>query len=277
MIEKEIKIALLDMNNNTPNQGMNCIIELVDSFVRQNNHKITFSLFDVRYKNEIPSIDEFDIFIFSGGPGSPHKSGEQWELPFTNLLDALWKHNQVSIQKKYAFLICHSFQIAIIHWNLAKIEPRESFSFGILPIYKTKKGKDEVLFKNLDNPFYAIDSRSYQCVKPKYKKLNKLRMKVTTIERIRPNEKLERAVMSIRFSDEIIGTQFHPEASSKDVMCRLVDENYKRILIEKIGLDNYLITLDRADDEDKLIRTQAEILPLFLHTSVNSLISNDFS
>ena len=273
MRKSKIKIALLDMNDGTPNQGMKDIIALTESFVKNSSLEMCYQIFDVRHKSEIPNVNDFDVFISSGGPGTPHKVGVEWEEKYTNFLDEIWEYNLNNSMKKHVLLICHSFQMAVIHWELAKVEPRESFSFGILPIYKTRSGEEEVLFKNLENPFYAVDSRSFQCVNPKLKKLNRLGMKLVAIERIRPNQKLERAVMAIRFSDEIFGTQFHPEADSEDVMCKLVDEDYKRILIQKIGLDNYQVALQRADDEDKLIRTQAEIIPGFLKIAVEKLNS----
>lgn len=272
MNSREIKIAIMDMNDNTPNQGMNDIIALTKTFAENSPSKVSYLIYDVRHKNEIPKLNEFDIFLSSGGPGTPHKIGEPWENKYTDLLDEIWQYNLKSEDKKYLFLICHSFQMAVIHWDLCEVIPRESFSFGILPIYKTQK--EEELFRNLENPFYAVDSRSFQCVKPNFKKLKSLGMKVVAIERIRPNVKLERAVMAIRFTNEIFGTQFHPEADSEDVMCRLVDENYKQILIDKIGIDNYKEVLKQADEEENLERTQSQIIPEFLKNAYQNLLSN---
>lgn len=274
MKKKEIHIAILDMNDNFPNQGIGDIISIIDFFSKYSDFELKYELFDVRHNSEIPNITDFDLFISSGGPGTPHSLGQEWEKKYAIFLDEIWENNLKTNHKKYLLLICHSFQMAVIHWDLAQVVPRESYSFGILPIYKTQLGKEEFLFENLENPFYAIDSRSFQCVQPKIKKMKELGMKILAIERIRSNEVLERAVMAIRFSDEIFGTQFHPEANSEEVMCKLVDEGYKEKLIEKIGLDNYLVTLDRADDEDKLIRTQSEIIPGFLKNAIQNIVTS---
>lgn len=268
---REIRIALLDMNDNQPNLGMKNLVDLTERFIADSDREMSYKLFDVRFKSEIPNIHDFDIFLSSGGPGNPHFSGADWENKFTGFLDAIWKYNLENEAKKHTFLICHSFQMAVIHWQIAEVVERESYSFGVMPIYKTKEGKREQLFKNLCQPFYAVDSRSFQCVKPKQRRMKRLGMEVLAIERIRPNRNLTRAVMAIRFSNEIIGTQFHPEADSDDVMCNLVDENYKNTLIEKIGLENYLETLELADDEDKIIKTQAEIIPNFLQNALDKI------
>lgn len=271
-MHKTLRIALLDMNNNEPNLGMKNLVDLVENFTQTHANEFLIQIFDVRHLYETPSIEDFDIFISSGGPGNPNLSGLPWEKDFTDFLDNLLLHNQSSPLKKHAFLICHSFQVALIHWKLAKVIERETYSFGILPIYLTRFGKKDWLFENLDQPFYAVDSRSFQCLQPNFRKMKRLDIKILAIERFRAHRNLSRALMAIRFSDEIIGTQFHPEAEAEDVMCKLVDENYKQKLIEKIGLNNYLETLDRADDEDKIKKTQAEILPKFLHNAVNCIL-----
>jgi hypothetical protein len=36
-------------------------------------------------------------------------------------LNAVWKHNKENESKKYMFLICHSFQLACIYWDLAEV------------------------------------------------------------------------------------------------------------------------------------------------------------
>ena len=75
----EIKLALLDMNNNHPNQGMRNIREISAAFQKNSEFDVKIEYFDVRYKNEMPNVADFDIFISSGGPGTPHKEGYEWE------------------------------------------------------------------------------------------------------------------------------------------------------------------------------------------------------
>ncbi len=274
---KTIKIALLDMNNNHVNQGMMNIRQIAESFQKEASETIEIEIFDVRYKNEIPKIEDFDIFISSGGPGNPHPEGYSWEKPYYAFLDQLWEHNQNHEQKKYAFLICHSFQVASIHWKLGNICQRKSFSFGVMPIPKTEEGKEEYLFKNLPDPFYAVDSRAFQFIEPNFELMNKKGMKIVALEKVRPNIHLERAVMAIRFSDEIFGTQFHPEADPKGMMKNLEDENNKKIMIKNHGMEKYLETIDRLDDPDKINLTQKQILPRFLRKATDLILKQECS
>lgn len=276
MKQKEIRIALLDMNNQQPNQGFKNIVDLVKMFRTESEMKVSFDIYDVRYRCELPTISQYDIFISSGGPGNPHREGFIWEDKFSQFLDDIWQHNVENENKKFLFLICHSFQLAVIHWDLANVCTRKSYSFGVMPIHKTVEGTSEFLFENLPDPFYAIDSRAYQCIEPDDEKIELFDMKIVALEKIRPHVELERAIMAIRFSDEIFGTQFHPEAEPKGFRENLKDKNNKQTMIKHHGLDKYKETLDRIDDPDKIVLTQAQIIPRFLQDATQKITKKKF-
>ncbi|SUX42921.1 type 1 glutamine amidotransferase [Chryseobacterium indoltheticum] len=269
---KDVRIALLDMNNNQANQGFKNIKEISENFKKQSDENISITGFDVRYKNEIPNIEDFDIFISSGGPGNPHREGFEWEQKFADYLDAVYEYNNHNETKKYLFLICHSFQLASIHWDLGNICKRKSYSFGIMPIHKTEEGEEEFLFRNLPDPFYAVDSRAYQFIEPNLDRFEELQMKMVAIEKSRPHIDLERAIMAVRFSDEIFGTQFHPEANPDGMIENLKDEKNKEAMIENYGMEKYLETVDRINDEDKIVLTQSQILPRFLSDAKKNIL-----
>lgn len=269
----DIRIALLDMNNNHVNQGFKNIKEISEAFkLSCAQENVSIETFDVRFKNEMPNVEDFDIFISSGGPGDPHREGLEWEDKFAQFLDNVFEHNQYSDDKKYLFLICHSFQLASIHWKLGNICKRKSYSFGVMPVHKTEEGEQEFLFKNLPDPFYAVDSRAYQFIEPDHDRFEELVMKIVAIEKFRPHINLERAVMAIRFSEEIFGTQFHPEANPAGMIENLKDEKNKQAMIENFGMEKYLETVDRMDDEDKIILTQSQILPRFLQFAKKNVL-----
>lgn len=269
---KDIRIALLDMNNNHVNQGFKNIKEISEAFQESSEENISIDVFDVRYKNEMPNVKDFDIFISSGGPGDPHREGLEWEDKFAGFLDEVYNHNQYNENKKYLFLICHSFQLASIHWKLGNICKRRSYSFGVMPVHKTKEGSQEFLFKNLPDPFYAVDSRAFQFIEPDQERLEEMGMKITAIEKFRPHINLERAIMAVRFSEEIFGTQFHPEANPEGMIENLKDEKNRNAMIESFGMEKYLETLDRMDDEDKIILTRSQILPKFLQSAKKNIL-----
>jgi GMP synthase-like glutamine amidotransferase len=141
-----------------------------------------------------------------------------------------------------------------------------------MPIHKTEESENEFLFKNLPEPFYAVDSRAFQFIEPDHDRFEELGMKIVAIEKFRPHINLERAIMAIRFSEEIFGTQFHPEANSEGMIENLKDEKNKNAMIENYGMEKYLETVDRMDDEDKIMLTQAQILPRFLQSAKENIL-----
>jgi hypothetical protein len=81
-------------------------------------------------------------------------------------LTQIWDHNKSNEQKKYLFLVCHSFQLAVIHFGIAECLQEKSYSFGVMPIHKSEDGEQEFLFKNLPDPFYGVDSGRINVLNP---------------------------------------------------------------------------------------------------------------
>ena len=270
-MQNTYNIAILDMNAGAPNEGMRCITMLVEDFLSKDIIKGHYDTFDVRTHGELPMVDAYDIFISSGGPGSPQLSGEAWESKYLDFLDSVLSHNLSYHAKKHLFLICHSFQLACLHWDVARVTKRRSTSFGILPIFKTKSGEKEILFEGLQDPFYAVDSRDYQVIGPKEWKLDTLDGKVLCREKIRPNVSLERAVMAIRFSNEIFGTQFHPEADAEGMMRYFKRDDKKQLVVKKHGKKKYLDMIEQLDDDDKIMKTNHTIIPRFLQEAADAI------
>jgi homoserine O-succinyltransferase/O-acetyltransferase len=272
---KPLKIALLDMYNGVQNEGMRCILQLIEEFKVQQETSVHLDIFEVRLKNEVPRFENYDIFISTGGPGSPLPSEESWEKPYFNLLSDIISNNENSDTKKYLFLICHSFQLACRHFNYGQITQRKSTSFGIFPIPLSPAGMIEPFFKGLANPFFVVDSRDYQVVGLDYAKLERDGAKVLCLEKIRPNVPLERAVMAIRFTEEIFGTQFHPEADAEGMLKYFQKEEKKEAIIKNHGLEKYNDMVDKLDDPDKILLTESIILPSFLKNATNLILQQN--
>lgn len=267
-----MNIAILDLYDGRPNEGMRCIKMLCDQFLSQEGSGGRYDIFDVRQKNEIPDIDKYQIFISTGGPGNPLPEGHAWEKKFYNFIDAIFAYNREHEVKKYLFLICHSFQIASHHLGLGVVCKRKSTSFGVMPIHRTEDGENEALFEKLPEIFYAVDSRDYQLIQPDMEKINEFGAKVLCLEKVRPYVPLERAVMAIRFSDEVFGTQFHPEADSEGMMHYFKQEEKMLAVIKEYGSEKYEEMIDRLDDPDKIMLTEAVIIPTFLRNAAENIL-----
>ena len=272
MSEKNnIKVAVIDMNNGNPNQGMRGIQEILQSYRDKNQLNLTFDIFDIRQKGEVPDLS-YDIYISSGGPGSPF-DGEQekWEIDFFNLLDEIESFNVDNEHKKYVFLICHSFQLACRKYGLGKVTKRKSNAFGIFPINLTANGQEETVFDGLYNPFYSVDSRDWQVIQPDEADFIAKGAKILAIEKERPHVDLERCIMAIRFSEQVIGTQFHPEADPVGMKMYLLQDEKKAAIIANHGEDKYFDMLNSLDDPGRITLTQSVILPNFLNQAIETL------
>lgn len=264
MAKRKVNLAILDMYDGEPNQGMRCIHDILSKF----SDSISFREFDVRGKSEIPEIRDFDLFISTGGPGNPLEGDGVWDLKYNDFLDQVWIWNQNHSQKKYLLLICHSFQMACKHFGLGEITKRKSTSFGVMTVHKTPDGMQDDLLQNLDNPFWAVDSRDFQVVQPNPRKFKHLGAKIIALEKIRNHVEYERAIMAIRFSDEIVGTQFHPEADPVSFLEHLKKPMVKEKIIELKGKAKFREMLENLVDESKIYRTNETLIPNFLQQSL---------
>lgn len=269
---KPIKAALIDLYNNEENLGIAAIQKLLAEFDRKvNGQQIIQQRFETRYKAEIPNLS-FDIYISSGGPGSPFDGEDTvWEKKYFDLLNKLWNHNQKSDRKKYLFFICHSFQMMARFFNLGLVSKRKTRSFGIFPVHKTDEGKNDPILKNLPDPFFAADFRWWQVTQPNKKIFEELGAKILAVEKIRPHVDFERAIMAVRISPEIFGVQFHPEAHPEGMRYHYQKENVKQKIIDEHGEKKYEYLLERIEDPEKVQLTQKTVLPEFLINAIKVL------
>jgi homoserine O-succinyltransferase/O-acetyltransferase len=260
-----IRIAVLDLYEGVANEGMRGIQQLIQEFTADSHLPVIFNIYDVRSKYEVPGLD-YDIYISSGGPGSPLDSeGSVWEQRYFALMDAIHIHNDCYPErKKHVFLICHSFQLYCRYYGYATVSLRKSTSFGVMPVHKTDEGMHEPLFRSLNDPMWAVDSRDYQITNPNLHKLKEHGGTILGIEKYRPHVNLDRAIMAIRFNDAIIGTQFHPEADAPGMRMYLLREDKKELVIDKHGEQKYWDMLDHLSDPDKIMATYHAVLPRFL-------------
>jgi GMP synthase-like glutamine amidotransferase len=271
--EKKIKVAILDLYEGVPNQGMRCLRNILTEFGEDNNIQVEWKEFDVRLNNDVPDMS-FDVFVSSGGPGSPLESRySDWEKKYFGWLNEVerWNSNPANQQKKFVFFICHSFQLSARYYNVGIITKRRSTAFGIFPVHMLGDGMSEPVFSGLRDPFYAVDSRDYQVIQPNYSVLEKMGAKILCIEKDRPHVPYERAIMGIRYNEYMIGTQFHPEADASGMTMYLNREDKKKTVIESHGEEKWRNMLKHLNDPDKILWTYSHVLPNFLNQAVEQL------
>ncbi|MFK7936148.1 MAG: type 1 glutamine amidotransferase [Saprospiraceae bacterium] len=261
------RLAILDMYQGYPNQGMRCIQDIVARYQDQ----VSYEIFDVRGKGEVPDTD-FDIYISTGGPGDPLDFNGVWDVRYFDLIQRLWEHNQDPfLPRKFVFFICHSFQMVCHHFGVGEIASRRSMSFGTFDCNLTKAGKKAAVFSGLDNPFCIADFRNYQVIQPNEERLRELGAKVVAIEKERLHVPLERAIMGIEFSKEFFAVQFHPEADAAGMLTHFQQEDKLKHIINNYGKDKYATMINDLRHPDKILKTNETILPNFLDNAVRVL------
>ena len=267
MAKQEIKVATIDLYNNERNEGMRCIKEIIsDTAYRFNDVNLTSTVFETRFMGEIPDKD-FDIYISSGGPGSPFEGeGTKWEKDYYNLIDNIYNHNQGSSEKKkYIFFICHSFQMMARYFEFGEVSKRNMNSFGVMPFTKTDEGDNDSILSTLSNPFYAADIRQYQVTNPNREKIKELGANILSFEIVDDDVEDDPAIAAIRISNEIVGTQFHPEADPDSLLYHFKQPERKQQVVERYSKERYYEMMDLLKEPDTIKFTRKTVIPNFLN------------
>lgn len=262
------KVAVLDMYEQVPNEGMRCIREILTSYAEQHDLQLEFHEYEVRVLQQLPDLS-YDIYISTGGPGSPLDSeGSDWEQHYFRLMEDIREWNETAVEKKQVLLICHSFQLMCRHLGLGNVCRRRSPAFGVFPVHKTAAGEQELVFSELPEPYFIVDSRNWQVIELNHGKLEAIGAQVLAIEKERPHVPLERATMAIRFSDYCLGTQFHPEADATGMRMYLLQQEKKNQVISNYGAEKYYGMLEHLSDPDKIMLTHDTFIPAFLDNAI---------
>lgn len=254
-----LKIAVIDMYDGEPNLGKKCIHGILANWSTQRKIEIVTTVFRLRNNCEIPD-NTFDIYISTGGPGSPIESVHlDWDDLYVQ-----WLENMVALNKP-VLLICHSFQIACRHFEIGTVGLRKSSQVGILPVHPLT---EDSLFNNLADPFYALESRHYQITEPNDEKIQALGASILALEKIRPNIPLERAIMAVRFTPKMYGVQFHPEAAPAVLKPFFMESSTKKAIVDEFGIQKWEQIIQHLKDPNTLVTTYSNFIPNFLDKAI---------
>jgi hypothetical protein len=146
-----------------------------------------------------------------------------------------------------------------------------------MPVHKTRNGATDPILGTLPDPFYVIESRDWQLVQPDLQAIKAKGFQILALEKIRTHVEFERAIMAVRFSDEIMGTQFHPEADPAGMMIHFAKQENREKVINNFGIQKYAQMMELIDDEDKIALTHRTILPKFIERAIKVLNSQAIS
>jgi hypothetical protein len=144
-------------------------------------------------------------------------------------------------------------------------------SFGVYPCYKTKEGMEDFLLDGLDDPYYVVDSRDYQLVQPRLKVFEEHGARILSLEKMRSTVLYERAIMAVRFSDEFVGTQYHPEADPYGMREYFNKPETKETVLKNYSVRKYNDMVRNLENPERIARTHAAVIPSFIDNALKVL------
>jgi homoserine O-succinyltransferase/O-acetyltransferase len=272
-----LRLSLVDMNNGVPNEAVRCFRRLLDGFtarVLAANPRLTVKLEHVQPRNlgELPSATA-DLILSSGGPGSPHDGWEEpWCTGFRHFLDSILERTaQHPETAPRAFVVCHSFEIAIQHFRFAEMTRREELKFAIFPAYLTQQGQATDYLTPFQERLFVWEHRRFQAGGLDAARLAAQGGAVLARES-RPGRKDKgEALLGLRFGPGLEGTQFHPEADRPGVLAWIHRPEHTAALRDAYGNSLLERMMKTLDDPSRLARTFALLIPGWLASRFNQL------
>jgi hypothetical protein len=272
-----LRLTLVDMNNGVPNEAVRCFRRLLDGFaarVRAANPRLTVLLEHVQPRNlgELPS-KHADLVLSSGGPGSPHDGwDEPWCTGYRTFLDTvLDRAGQNPERAPMAFVVCHSFEIAIRHFRLAEMTRRQDLKFAIFPAYLTEEGERTDYLQPFAERLFVWEHRRWQAVGLDASRLLQQRGAVLARESRPGQTDKGEALLALRFGPGLEGTQFHPEADRPGVLAWIHRPEHTAALRDAYGHSLLERMMKTLDDPTRLARTYALLIPGWLASRYNQL------
>jgi homoserine O-succinyltransferase/O-acetyltransferase len=272
-----LRLSLVDMNNGVPNEAVRCFRRLLEAFsarVRSANPRLSVVVEHVQPRNlgELPS-PQADLILSSGGPGSPHDGWEEpWCTGYRHFLDRILDQAaQQPEQAPKAFVVCHSFEIAIQHFGFAEMTRRPDLKFAIFPAYLTAEGEETDYLEAFDERLFVWEHRRFQAVGLDVKRLRAQKGAVLARES-RPGQRDKgEALLALRFGPGLEGTQFHPEADRPGVLAWIHRPEHTAALRDAYGNSLLERMMKTLDDPGRLARTFALLIPGWLASRFNGL------
>lgn len=276
MPSPSLRVGVIDMNAGHQNQAIRCIGVLIDQLaarIRAANPGLELARVHVspRDKGDV-CPDDCDLYICSGGPGSPYDGdGQAWVDDFSSFLDGVVDDNIAhSGRGRAAFAVCYSFEMAVRHFDVAEVAPRATRKFGVMPVYTTGEGLSHPLFQPFGDRLFAFEHRNWEAIDLDESALVRHGGRLLARES-RDGVSKGRALMAFDFAPGVEGVQFHPEADRPGVMAWVARPDQAEAFKLAYGITTYERMLKTLDDPMRLARTFAMMIPGWMTRRFNLL------
>lgn len=272
-----LHVCLVDMNNGVANQATRCFKTIVENFrgrvAESSNVDVVFTHVQPRNLGELPP-EKVDLLLSSGGPGSPFDGYEDaWCTGYRKALDRIVDANRKTAHgSPKALLVCHSYELGILHFGVGAMQKRSSLKFGLMPAYTTRAGRDADFLVPFGDRMFTWEHRNWEAVDLHEKRLTELGGAVLATESRegQPPDK-GRALLGMRFAPGIWGTQFHPEADKPGVMAWIEKPEHKVAVTDAYGQLLYDRMVKSLSNPDRLAKTHSLLIPGWLSHRFNEI------
>ena len=272
-----LRLSLVDMNDGVPNEAIRCFRRLLGGFtarVRAANPRLGIQLEHVQPRNlgELPS-PEADLVLSSGGPGSPHDGwDERWCSSYRSFLDGVMdRAARRPDDAPAAFLVCHSFEIAVQHFRFATMTQRADLKFAIFPAYLTPAGRQTDFLRPFGDRLFSWEHRAWQAVNLDQRRVAAQGGALLATESRPGRSDKGHGLLAFRFGPGLEGTQFHPEADRPGVLAWIERPEHAEALKDAYGNSLYERMMKTLGDPARLARTYALLIPGWLTERFNRL------
>jgi len=275
-----VRVCLVDMNNGVANQATRCFRRIVDAFgkrVRETNPTLELVFKHVQPRNlgELPSHDD-DLVLSSGGPGSPFDGyDDPWCTGYRAFLDWVVEQNRARPSESTKMLVvCHSFELAVVHFRIAEMRKRQSLKFGLMPAYMTSHGESTDFLTPFGYRLFCWEHRNWEAVGLDAGALAKhggTLLASETHATHDPGKHKGDAILGVRFAPGVDGTQFHPEADKPGVMNWIERPEHKVAVQDAYGEALYDRMVKSLANPERLAKTFALLIPGWLTYRFNEL------
>ena len=272
-----LRLSLVDMNNGVPNEAVRCFRRLFAGFtarVRAANPRLVVTLEHVQPRNlgQLPS-PEADLVLSSGGPGSPHDGwDEPWCTGYRTFLDGVMdRAARRPDDRPAAFLVCHSYEIAVQHFRFAAMTQRPNLKFAIFPAYLTAEGQQTPFLGPFGDRLFVWEHRCWQAVELDHRRMAAQGGALLATESRPGQTDKGEGLLGFRFGPGLEGTQFHPEADRPGVLAWIERPEHAEALKDAYGNSLYDRMMKTLADPGRLARTYALLIPGWLTEQFNRL------
>jgi len=270
---RPFRLCIVDMNDGHVNQAIRCFRGIAARFfarVTTTNPRVKCELLEVSPRNTEDDIPDADLYLSSGGPGSPFDGdGKEWVNRYYRFLDRVADAAEDGGTDQQAlFAVCYSFEMVIRHFKVAVMQPRAERKFGVMPVYMTTEGQEHPLTSPFNDRLFAFEHRNWEAVDLDTRRLAGLGGQLLARES-RDGVSKGRAVLGLDVTSGIEAVQFHPEADRAGVVSWVARPDQAAAFKATYGEVTYQAMLRTLDDPRRLARTFALMIPGWLSRKFN--------